>query len=1363
MKEVKIMKRKSSKTIAQKVISVLLAVFMMGIVFNTTGFTVLAAAGHTAIIGDITSSTGAKTTVKYPTDITNRNPITVDDTFYNNHVPLNGTITVNDGGGSKIFLDGASTDGKTNRQHIHVYQAARNMDGTYTQGSQVPDSELSIYNTNTTTVSNGVTSNNGNDTYFNVAFKGGMQYDSTYLLVIEQTFTETNRKNVCNNDMRAQVNIPFKTDSQIAAPTLKTVMITGGSSLHLDGLTMNSQLAYNIAPDGTNYTKWVPFTYTDTSADITLPSSVSASANAKCEVGYMKADGSAPSAVSTPVSITFKQGVPSLTDAILSSSGTMLTLEGLPDNAANLEYNIAADGKTFGSTWADLTVSGTTSTVSVTGLIEGKSVVKVRAKADTVSLVSDTASCTVIGARPSNYATPPSFSFAQLNGNKLTFYGLPITTVALEYNIALDGITYGTWIPLTYTGSTAVVDVTGLAMVEGTTKIQIRYAADNTHIASDSTTCSFSYAVNATIPMTQGQTINVADSGVVINPQTLASGTNTVAVRNAAGEQLINPYPYKGMAGNDEDKIPTCGGTYGITLNQASDASGDDIKVTIPYTLPTSTNEFMENGTTLTDDKVAIYMLSEFYGADYQKATNESWAYWKYMPTTIDPVNHTATIDLKGDMTGKQIVLSVRYDVTVENDNSLRFYARDYNKSITVAVGLKDWSGYKDFTIIRTQEDDLTKIKEIHLSTSDPSLNPVLNSQYNNQTIYYYKDTDVSPGIDYIYQIESATDNLGNISNHTTGSGSYDTAYVDKPEDHGLRIENQILKNMENPQPENGNYFDFSYYGENIKKQAAAGAIWKTPQFVFADGDSQNSVTTAFRLPSTNFVVQSDNTSVLNVACGKSGNNETTFPSNKQTYTTEVQVMPQKDSSGNPISTKVNLQLFFTSSTAHLDSSGNRVSETAVTDFKVPFNVKWKTSDSTVEIGNNKLLASENNGFESMQLYGKDSGDGLGTPDYFFEISPLNELISALGLKSSYKTIQLDSPLAVYDTEGHWGQTALHEYGYIHGDSKNIVIDGQGRTLKLNYNGPLIKFLGAASGGAFTLKNAVIDMNHMAGPVLPSQINGCKITFENVKIINAENCQSKEVIDNSTGVKVKGEIPESASKISVEVIKDSSKIADIDKSLSSAASETERYKTVAAYDLSLLDSSNVKIQPNGIISISIPLDGSIANKKLAVFYVDDNGKATKMDSTVADGVITFTTTHFSEYVIAEVVPVTNPSGNDGNTPSGNGGTTETPAGENTTSPVNTNGESTTGTASTNRGTTTTTNTAGSTETTTTTAAGTTSGTGSTASTNSTSTDANVVNPKTGDFGKSMLLALIAVIISLVGLVLAVIRRRKRLN
>ncbi|MEQ8156131.1 MAG: hypothetical protein ABRQ25_14795, partial [Clostridiaceae bacterium] len=320
------------------------------------------------------------------------------------------------------------------------------------------------------------------------------------------------------------------------------------------------------------------------------------------------------------------------------------------------------------------------------------------------------------------------------------------------------------------------------------------------------------------------------------------------------------------------------------------------------------------------------------------------------------------------------------------------------------------------------------------------------------------------------------------------------------------------------------------------------------------------------------------------------------------------------------------------------------------------------------------------------------------------------------------------------------------------------------------------------------------------------------------------NPAEKEVKDNSTGITVKGDLPAEASKILVQAIDDQSKIADLDKSLSSAASKTEAYNIVAAYDLSLLNDSNEKIHTDGIISISIPLDESIANKNLVVFYVDDNGAATKMASTLADGVITFTATHFGQYVLAEVVPVVTATDNSGtnstsdNTSSTNtastavgttiDGNTSSPANANegtaasTISTVSTAGGSTTAntsgsvetitadtsgsvetiTADTNGSVETTTADAsgsmettaadnnGSVETTTTTdnngsvettaTAGTSSGTTAGTGTTSTSTDLNEANIKTGSSGKVILPI---VIIAIAGLVLAEVIRRKRHN
>lgn len=82
----------------------------------------------------------------------------------------------------------------------------------------------------------------------------------------------------------------------------------------------------------------------------------------------------------------FQAEVPTFTGATLTD--TTVTLDGLPTDAANLEYRVAADGTTFGD-WTDLTVTGTTATIDGTGLTAGTSIVEIRVKANDTASASN--------------------------------------------------------------------------------------------------------------------------------------------------------------------------------------------------------------------------------------------------------------------------------------------------------------------------------------------------------------------------------------------------------------------------------------------------------------------------------------------------------------------------------------------------------------------------------------------------------------------------------------------------------------------------------------------------------------------------------------------------------------------------------------------------------------------------------------------------------------------------------------------------------------------------------------------------------------------------------------------------------------
>lgn len=70
------------------------------------------------------------------------------------------------------------------------------------------------------------------------------------------------------------------------------------------------------------------------------------------------------------------------------------------------------------------------------------------------------------------------------------------------------------------------------------------------------------------------------------------------------------------------------------------------------------------------------------------------------------------------------------------------------------------------------------------------------------------------------------------------------------------------------------------------------------------------------------------------------------------------------------------------------------------------------------------------------------------------------------------------------------------------------------------------------------------------------------------------------------------------------------------------------------YDINLIN-NNAKIQPNGKVTVSIPVPEGYDTSKIVVYRVAEDGTKTKYDTTIKDGYIIFETDHFSNYVVAE--------------------------------------------------------------------------------------------------------------------------------
>ena len=130
--------------------------------------------------------------------------------------------------------------------------------------------------------------------------------------------------------------------------------------------------------------------------------------------------------------------------------------------------------------------------------------------------------------------------------------------------------------------------------------------------------------------------------------------------------------------------------------------------------------------------------------------------------------------------------------------------------------------------------------------------------------------------------------------------------------------------------------------------------------------------------------------------------------------------------------------------------------------------------------------------------------------------------------------------------------------------------------------------------------------------------------------------------DKDTGITVKGAIPEGASLL----------VKLLDYPSDSGI--------IAAYDISLVDSDNITIQPDGTITISIPCD--IDDCK--VMWVQEDGTKTDMNAVYENGCYVFTTDHLSVYQIVQkdFTPMTAPSDSKDktdNTPTNNNNNTNT--------------------------------------------------------------------------------------------------------
>lgn len=136
------------------------------------------------------------------------------------------------------------------------------------------------------------------------------------------------------------------------------------------------------------------------------------------------------------------------------------------------------------------------------------------------------------------------------------------------------------------------------------------------------------------------------------------------------------------------------------------------------------------------------------------------------------------------------------------------------------------------------------------------------------------------------------------------------------------------------------------------------------------------------------------------------------------------------------------------------------------------------------------------------------------------------------------------------------------------------------------------------------------------------------------------NEQPVTIADEATGIKINADnsvVPEGTTMIANAITEGE----QLDKVKEAIKDVSNRF---SAFDLSL-EKDNVKIQPTGKVTVSIPIPSGYDQSRLAIYYIADDGTKTELPSTIQENNISFETDHFSTYVVAEKLAApTNASG-----------------------------------------------------------------------------------------------------------------------
>lgn len=133
------------------------------------------------------------------------------------------------------------------------------------------------------------------------------------------------------------------------------------------------------------------------------------------------------------------------------------------------------------------------------------------------------------------------------------------------------------------------------------------------------------------------------------------------------------------------------------------------------------------------------------------------------------------------------------------------------------------------------------------------------------------------------------------------------------------------------------------------------------------------------------------------------------------------------------------------------------------------------------------------------------------------------------------------------------------------------------------------------------------------------------IQFKNISELDNEQNERTTVKDTETNVEIEFDSSAFETEVSLVVSED-----EVNANIA-FGDEYENYK---AFDISI-EANGEKVQPKGYVTVKLPIPADFNAETTVVYYVDENGNKTKLESTTENGYIIFETDHFSEYVLVD--------------------------------------------------------------------------------------------------------------------------------